>query len=98
LVWAQTADDANVRSSAAFANFIIILLALFLKDVVQYIPVDGRSALQFRARLGAHESFKETAAIPTRALGAIGNRFDNLLISSVEAGSGFKIDGLLKIV
>jgi len=51
-----------------------------------------------RARLGAGESSKETAAVPTRALCAVGNRFDNLLISSVEVGSGFKIDGLLKIV
>jgi len=59
---------------------------------------DEAANASVRARVGARESFKETAAVPSRALGAIGNRFDNLLISSVEAGSGFKIDGLLKIV
>ena len=48
--------------------------------------------------LGARESLKETAAVPTRTLGAVGDSFDDLQISSIEAGCCFKIDRLLKIV
>ena len=48
--------------------------------------------------LGVRESLEETAAVPTRTLGAVGDSFDDLQISSIEAGSSFKVDRLLKIV
>jgi hypothetical protein len=46
----------------------------------------------------ARESLKETAAVPTWTLGAVGDSLDDLQIGSVELSSGFKVDRLLKIV
>ena len=48
--------------------------------------------------LWARESLKETAAVPTRTLDAVGDRFDDLQIGSIETGRCFKVDRLLKIV
>src|SRR5882724_5126698 len=58
------------------------------------------SELSFRRNelLGGRGSLKETAAVPTRTLGAVGDSFDDLQISSVELSRGFEVDRLLKIV
>ena len=48
--------------------------------------------------LGARESLKETAAVPTRTLGAVGDCLDDLKVSCVKLSGGFKVDRLLKIV
>ena len=48
--------------------------------------------------LGARESLKETAAVPTRTLSAVSDGFNHSQIGSVELGGRFEVDRLLKIV
>jgi hypothetical protein len=75
------------------------VLASIDRQLLGVQPWTDRGKLSRRdVPLGARESLKETAAVPTRTLGAVGDSFDDLQIISIELGGGFKVDRLLKIV